>query len=61
MKDVKEKLAPIMKSVDQLDTEAVLAICGVLLLLSLILGGVADLIAMLIGVVMGMAVHKKIF
>lgn len=61
MKEVKKVLAPVIKAIDQLDKEAVLAIGGVLLLLALIFGGPADLLAMLIGVLVGMALYKKLF
>ncbi|MDC3180592.1 hypothetical protein OAT84_00390 [Gammaproteobacteria bacterium] len=61
MKEVKKALAPVIKIIDQLDKEAVLGIAGVLLLLSFILGGFADLVAVLIGIVIGMAFYKKFF
>jgi hypothetical protein len=61
MKEVKKVLAPVIKAIDQLDKEAVLAIGGVLLLLALIFGGIADLLAMLIGMLVGMALYKKLF
>ena len=61
MKEMKKVLAPVIKVIDQLDKEAVLAIGGVLLLLALIFGGIADLLAMLIGMLVGMALYKKLF
>lgn len=59
MKDIKAKLDPMFKILDQLDKEAILAIAGVMFLMTLILGGIADVFAMLVGVVIGIALYKK--
>ena len=59
MKDLKEKLAPVLGMIDSLDPESVLAISGVLLIIGFIVGGVEDVIAMFVGVWIGIAVFKK--
>ena len=59
MDDLKKRMIPVFKVIDQLDKEAVLAICGVMLLLTMILGGLADVFAMLVGCVAGIAIYKK--
>lgn len=59
MIDVKSALEPVLKMIDQLDTQTVLALCGVMFLLTLILGGIADVIALLAGVWIGIAIFKK--
>ena len=59
IKDIKQKLEPVMKIIDQLDSQAVLAVSGVCVLLTLMFGGFADVIALIIGVVIGFAIYKK--
>ncbi len=59
MKDLKGKLAPVLGMIDSLDPESVLAISGVLLIIGLYVGGLEDVIAMLVGVWIGIAVFKK--
>jgi hypothetical protein len=59
MNDIKEKLAPMLKMIEQLDTQSVMAVCGVMLLLTAILGGFSDVIALVAGVWMGIAICKK--
>ena len=58
--DLKSMLAPVLKVVDQLDTQSVLAISGVMFVLTGLFGGFADVIALAIGVVMGFALYKKL-
>ena len=59
MKDLKEKLAPVLGMIDSLDSESVLAISGVLLIVGFIIGGLEDVIAMIVGVWIGIAIFKK--
>ncbi len=59
MKDIKGKLAPILQMIDSLDSEAVLAISGVFLIVGFVLGGIEDVIAMVAGIWMGIALYKK--
>ncbi|MEC7030232.1 MAG: hypothetical protein VXW87_00995 [Pseudomonadota bacterium] len=59
MKDLKEKLAPVLGMIDALDSEAVLAITGVLFILGFIIGGLEDVVAMVVGIWIGFAIFKK--
>lgn len=59
MKDLKDKLAPVLGMIDSLDSESVLAISGVLLIVGFIIGGLEDVIAMIVGVWIGIAIFKK--
>jgi hypothetical protein len=61
MKEVKKAMIPVIKIIDQLDKEAVLGITGVMLLLTIMLGGMIDVLAMAIGVFLGIALYKKFF
>ena len=45
--------------IDSLDSESVLAISGVLLIVGFIIGGLEDVIAMIVGVWIGIAIFKK--
>ena len=60
MKELKTKLAPVMKMIDQLDVQTVLAVSGVMFLLTLILGGVPDVIALISGIWIGVALYRKL-
>ena len=60
MKELKKKLGQALKFVDQLDLPSLLGISGLMLLLTLTFGGFADLIALLVGVLIGLALAKKI-
>ena len=59
MSDIKEKLAPMLKMIEQLDSQSVMAICGVMLLLTVIFGGIADVIVLVAGIWIGIAICKK--
>lgn len=59
-KELKKNLEQGLKFVDQLDLPSLLGISGLMLLLTLVFGGFADLIALLVGVAIGLAVAKKI-
>lgn len=59
MSDLKSKLGPVLKMIEQLDTQTVIAICGVMFVLVSLLGGIADVVAWLAGVWAGMAICKK--
>lgn len=59
MKDLKRKLAPVLGMIDSLDSESVLAISGVLVIVCFIVGGLEDVIALLVGVWVGIAIFKK--
>jgi|GEM_PF-5585450 hypothetical protein len=59
MKEIKGALEPVLKMIDQLDNQTVLAICGIMLILTAVLGGIADVVALLSGVWIGIAVYKK--
>lgn len=59
MSDMKSILEPVLKMIDQLDNQTVLAICGVMLLVTALLGGIADVVALLSGVWAGIALFKK--
>ena len=60
MNDFKTKLAPVLKMIEQLDNQTVMALTGVMLLLALVVGNVADLVAMVIGIWLGIAISKKL-
>lgn len=60
MKDLKPKLEPVLKMIDQLDVQTVLAVSGVMMLLTVILGGIADVVALLAGVWIGVAIYRKL-
>ena len=60
MNDLKNKLSPMLKMIDQLDNQTVLALSGVLLILAFIMGGLEDVIAMVIGMWLGVALTKKL-
>lgn len=59
MKEVKGFLQPVLKMIDQLDNQTVLAICGVMFLLTILLGGLADAVALTAGIWIGVALSKK--
>ena len=56
MKEVKKAMIPIIKVIEQLDKEAVLGITGVMILLTVLLGGFIDVLAMAIGIFLGIAI-----
>ncbi len=61
MKEVKKAMVPIIRVIEQLDKEAVLGITGVMILLTVLLGGFIDVLAMTIGIFLGIALYKKFF
>ena len=57
--DFKKHFVPLLKMVDQLDKEAILALLGVFLLCALFIGGLEDAIMLIIGFAAGIAFFKK--
>ncbi|MCP8352160.1 hypothetical protein [Candidatus Synchoanobacter obligatus] len=61
MQDLKEKLAPLFKVIDEMDVPTVMAIAGIMALLTIIFGGFADFVALMLGVGLGFALYRKFF
>ena len=59
MKDIKEKLSPLIKRLDQFDAETVMAITGIALLFSLF-SGVHHTLAVSTGIVIGLALKRHV-
>lgn len=58
--DLQKLLAPLLNVVDQLDTPTVMAITGIMFLLTMWLGGIADIIVLIVGIGLGISISKKL-
>ena len=59
MQDLKEKLAPLFKTIDEMDVPTVIAVTGIMALLTIIFGGWADFVALAVGVGLGVTLYRK--
>ena len=60
MNDLKNKLSPMLKIIEQLDNQTVLALSGVAVILALIIGGLTDVLILVFGMWLGVALAKKL-